>query len=314
MAEQYKLALLRSNDPTIDPSRDHIGQRHFQDYMYPTIGLCEIIYVLPWADMRLALPRSNAQPSAHGKIILAEQYQPALPRSYTYYLGPMCDWPALPRSNAPNRRPTGRFYWPNETICTLPSAHGEIMLAEQYQLALPGPYAPYRRPMARSYWPSEIQPLALARSCTYYFGLKTINGPFRDDMHGPKNHLLGLSVTPSTTYMQGPSVRGSASTSKETIVVQRLKRPLASAAEAVVKRPHLDADTELDEAHAESARLRAENAELRTRNNKYWVALTKMHQHSQMQESELLHMSNQLYLLAHDWGTWEKELCEVLEE
>ncbi|KAG2117882.1 uncharacterized protein F5147DRAFT_757584 [Suillus discolor] len=105
-----------------------------------------------------------------------------------------------------------------------------------------------------------------------------------------------------------------AGTSKETIVVQRPKQPLASAAEPVVKRPRLDANTELDEACAESAQLRAENAELHTRNDKYQVALTEMCQHSWTQESELLHMSNWLYLLARDWGTWEKELCEVLEE
>ncbi|KAG2087995.1 uncharacterized protein F5147DRAFT_789698 [Suillus discolor] len=118
------------------------------------------------------------------------------------------------------------------------------------------------------------------------------------------------TTAPETGYSREPV----AGTSKEAIFVQWPKRPLASAAAPAAKCPRLDANTELDEARAESAQLCAENAELRTRNNKYRVALTEMHQHSRTQESELLHMSNRLYLLARDWGTWEKELCKVLEE
>ncbi|KAG2079649.1 uncharacterized protein F5147DRAFT_784879 [Suillus discolor] len=100
----------------------------------------------------------------------------------------------------------------------------------------------------------------------------------------------------------------------EAIVVQWPKRPLASAAAPAAKCPRLDANTELDEARAESAQLCAENAELRTWNNKYRVALTEMRQHSRTQESELLHMRQLAVSFGADWGTWEKELCEVLEE
>ncbi|KAG2109827.1 uncharacterized protein F5147DRAFT_652021 [Suillus discolor] len=49
-------------------------------------------------------------------------------------------------------------------------------------------------------------------------------------------------------------------------------------------------------------------------NDKYHLALLDMHQHMRIQESELLHMSNWLYILAHDWGNWEKELGEVLKD
>ncbi|KAG2112336.1 uncharacterized protein F5147DRAFT_771399 [Suillus discolor] len=100
----------------------------------------------------------------------------------------------------------------------------------------------------------------------------------------------------------------------EIIVMQQPKWPLASTAEPVVKRPCLDADTELEEARAESTQLCAENAELHTRNDKYCLALLDMRQHTRTQESELLHMSNRLYILARDWGNWEKELGEILEE
>ncbi|KAG2115307.1 uncharacterized protein F5147DRAFT_649684 [Suillus discolor] len=68
-------------------------------------------------------------------------------------------------------------------------------------------------------------------------------------------------------------------TSKE-IVMQRPKRPLASGAVPAPKCPRLDADTELEEACAESTRLRAENAELCAQNDKYQVALTDRRQHS----------------------------------
>ncbi|KAG2116483.1 uncharacterized protein F5147DRAFT_768854 [Suillus discolor] len=101
--------------------------------------------------------------------------------------------------------------------------------------------------------------------------------------------------------------------SKE-IIVQRPKHALDADAAPAAKRPRLEADPELEEAHAEAVWLRAENAELRTHNDKYRLALLDMGQHTRIQESELLHMSNRLYILAHDWGNWEKELGEVLED
>ncbi|KAG2115164.1 uncharacterized protein F5147DRAFT_820265 [Suillus discolor] len=98
------------------------------------------------------------------------------------------------------------------------------------------------------------------------------------------------------------------------IIVQRPKRALAPDAAPAAKCPRLEADLELEEARAEAARLRAQNAELRAQNDKYCTALTDIRQHSCTQESELMHMSNQLYAFARDWGTWEKKLGEILEE
>ncbi|KAG2114686.1 uncharacterized protein F5147DRAFT_822019 [Suillus discolor] len=98
------------------------------------------------------------------------------------------------------------------------------------------------------------------------------------------------------------------------IVMQQPKRMLDSDAVPAAKRPCLEVDPELEEACAEAVRLRNENAKLRTQNDKYRLALINMRQHTCIQESELLHMSNQLYILARDWGNWEKELGEVLED
>ncbi|KAG2105457.1 uncharacterized protein F5147DRAFT_775225 [Suillus discolor] len=98
------------------------------------------------------------------------------------------------------------------------------------------------------------------------------------------------------------------------IVMQHPKRVLNSGAVPAAKHPRLEADPKLEEARMEAVRLRAKNAKLCAQNDKYRLALIDMRQHTCTQESELLHMSNQLYILAHDWGNWEKELGEILED
>ncbi|KAG2111339.1 uncharacterized protein F5147DRAFT_772058 [Suillus discolor] len=98
------------------------------------------------------------------------------------------------------------------------------------------------------------------------------------------------------------------------IVVQQPKRALDSDAAPVVKCPRLEADLELEEARVEAVHLRDENAKLRVQNDQYRLALINMRQHTRIQESKLLYMSNWLYILACDWGNWEKELGEVLED
>ncbi|KAG1787602.1 uncharacterized protein HD556DRAFT_1448612 [Suillus plorans] len=98
------------------------------------------------------------------------------------------------------------------------------------------------------------------------------------------------------------------------IFMQWPKHLLTSDAAPAAKLSHLDANPELEEAHTETVWLCAENAELHAHNNRYRVALADICQHSCTQESELLHMSNQLYTFVCDWGTWKKELGEILDE
>ncbi|KAG2107748.1 uncharacterized protein F5147DRAFT_774199 [Suillus discolor] len=76
--------------------------------------------------------------------------------------------------------------------------------------------------------------------------------------------------------------------------------------------PHLEA--QLEEVQIESAQLWLHNAELETEVAKYRETLVDLQQHTHVQESELLHMSNQLYSFACNWGSWEKEIGEMLEK
>ncbi|KAG2108672.1 uncharacterized protein F5147DRAFT_773466 [Suillus discolor] len=100
----------------------------------------------------------------------------------------------------------------------------------------------------------------------------------------------------------------------KTIMVQCAKRPAAARSGPAPKRPRLDLEAQLEEARIESAQLRLRNAELETEVAKYREMLVDLRQHTHAQESELLHMSNQLYSFARDWGSWENEMDEMLEK
>ncbi|KAG1839196.1 hypothetical protein C8R48DRAFT_782172 [Suillus tomentosus] len=100
----------------------------------------------------------------------------------------------------------------------------------------------------------------------------------------------------------------------KTIVVQRAKRPLASCPALAPKRPRLDLAAQLDESRIEAAQLRIRNAELEAEVAKWKGVVVDMRQHSRMQEAEVLAMSNRIYSMGRDWGAWEKEIAEMLEE
>ncbi|KAG2089254.1 uncharacterized protein F5147DRAFT_658483 [Suillus discolor] len=99
-----------------------------------------------------------------------------------------------------------------------------------------------------------------------------------------------------------------------TIMVQCTKKPLASHSAPKPKCPCLNIEAQLDKAHTKGVQLWLKNTQLQKQNNKYQETLIDMHQHSQTQESELLHMSNHLYLLSYNWGSLEKELGKIIGE
>ncbi|KAG1876007.1 hypothetical protein C8R48DRAFT_768852 [Suillus tomentosus] len=88
----------------------------------------------------------------------------------------------------------------------------------------------------------------------------------------------------------------------KTIVVQHVKRPLASRPTPAPKCPRLDLAAQLDESRIEAAQLWIRNAELEAEVAKWKGVVVDMRQHSRMQEAEVMAMSNRIYCMGRDWG------------
>lgn len=97
-----------------------------------------------------------------------------------------------------------------------------------------------------------------------------------------------------------------------TIIVQQLKRPLASRPVPAPKHARLDLEAQLEESQIEAAQLRIWNTELEAEVAKWCGTIVDLRQHSHVQEAKVLQMSNQIYSMGRNWGAWEKEIAEML--
>ncbi|KAG2109906.1 uncharacterized protein F5147DRAFT_652090 [Suillus discolor] len=129
-----------------------------------------------------------------------------------------------------------------------------------------------------------------------------------------RGNIVGYAGKLEVEIVADGTTGGEVTDGPRTIMVQCIKRSLASHPAPKPKRPCLNIEAQLDKAHTKAAQLWLKKTELQKQNNKYQETLIDMHQHSQTQESELLHMSNHLYLLLHNWGSWEKEFGEIIGE